>query len=215
MRSRNIKPGFFKNELIAQLDPLNRLLFVALWCLADREGRLENRPLRIKAEAFPYDSLDIALAVLELEKKGLINIYTIDGNSYINIPNFKKHQRPHVRESKSDLPSPRHSLGIAKDKPRIIQGALIPDVLIHKTKSATQKTFNQPTPEEVEAYALSIGYKLDGHKFCDYYAARAWKMGKVSMKDWKAAVRTWKRNDEGTDGTGTAGKKTTPNPWGH
>ena len=37
-RSRNIKPGFFKNEHLAECQPLARLLFIGLWTLADREG---------------------------------------------------------------------------------------------------------------------------------------------------------------------------------
>ena len=47
-RARNIKPAFFKNELLAELDAFDRLLFIGLWCLADREGRTEDRPKRIK-----------------------------------------------------------------------------------------------------------------------------------------------------------------------
>ena len=54
-RARNIKPSFFTNDVLAEIDPLGRLLFIALWTMADREGRLEDRPKRIKAEALPYD----------------------------------------------------------------------------------------------------------------------------------------------------------------
>ena len=50
-RSRNIKPSLFKNEVLGVADPLYTILFEGLWVLADREGRLEDRPLRIKAEA--------------------------------------------------------------------------------------------------------------------------------------------------------------------
>ena len=38
MRARNLKPGFFKNETLAEIEPLGRLLFQGLWCMADREG---------------------------------------------------------------------------------------------------------------------------------------------------------------------------------
>jgi hypothetical protein len=53
-RSRNIKPGFFLNDELAECEPLARILFAGLWCIADREGRLEDRPKRIKAEVLPY-----------------------------------------------------------------------------------------------------------------------------------------------------------------
>jgi len=58
MRARNLKPGFFKNDRLAEIEPLGRLLFAGLWCMADSRGRLEDRVLRIKAEVLPYDSCD-------------------------------------------------------------------------------------------------------------------------------------------------------------
>lgn len=51
-----------------------------------------------------------------------------------------------------------------------------------------------PLPENVTAYAESIRWPLDGDGFCDSYAQKGWLIGKVRMKDWQAAVRTWKRN---------------------
>jgi hypothetical protein len=54
----------------------------------------------------------------------------------------------------------------------------------------------KPTPEEVKTYAMSIGYDLDGEKFCDYNQMKGWMVGKTPMKDWRAAVRTWKRKEE-------------------
>ena len=58
MRSRNIKPGFFLNDELGELPPLARILFVGLWCLADRAGRLEDKPKRIRAAVLPYDECD-------------------------------------------------------------------------------------------------------------------------------------------------------------
>ena len=58
-RSRNIKPGFFTNDILAEVDPLGRLLFVGLWTIADREGRVEYRPKQIKIKVLPYDDAPI------------------------------------------------------------------------------------------------------------------------------------------------------------
>lgn len=52
----------------------------------------------------------------------------------------------------------------------------------------------KPTPQEVTEYALSIGFKLDGQQFCDYYESKGWLVGKTPMKVWKAAVRVWRAN---------------------
>ena len=35
-------------------------------------------------------------------------------------------------------------------------------------------------------------------RFVDYYTANGWKVGKNPMKDWRAAVRTWERDDRQT-----------------
>lgn len=55
------------------------------------------------------------------------------------------------------------------------------------------KRFVAPTPEQVEEYARSIDFELNGAQFVDYYTAKGWKVGNTPMKDWKACVRTWKQ----------------------
>lgn len=52
----------------------------------------------------------------------------------------------------------------------------------------------RPKPEEVTRYAEQIGFKLNGNHFCDYYESKGWLVGKTPMKNWQAAVRTWKHN---------------------
>lgn len=103
-RARNIKPGFFKNELLVEMPVFSRLLFVGLWTLADREGRLEDRPKRIKLELFPYDSEDVEAGLSLLEASAFISRYQVNGFRVIQIVNFLKHQTPHGTEKDSDLP---------------------------------------------------------------------------------------------------------------
>jgi hypothetical protein len=69
-----------------------------------------------------------------------------------------------------------------------------------------------PSADEVTAYALSIGFTLDGNLFCDHYEARGWKYnGGVKMVSWKAAVRTWKHNSKRrTEGPGVRKTKLYP-----
>lgn len=107
-RSRNIKPGFFKNEHLAELDPLARILFAGLWTLADREGRLEDRPKRIKADVLPYDNCDIdtLLNSLANNQEQFIIRYEVNGERYIQIKNFLRHQHPHIKEQASIIPAP-------------------------------------------------------------------------------------------------------------
>jgi hypothetical protein len=105
-RARNIKPGLFKNEILGVADPLYTLLFEGLWILADREGRLEDRPLRIKAEVFPYRNVDAEPMLVWLTEQGFIQRYEVAGKKYILICEFVKHQNPHKNESESILPAP-------------------------------------------------------------------------------------------------------------
>lgn len=104
MRSRNIKPGFYKNEDLAECSLAARLIFPGLWMIADRMGRLEYRPKRIKGELLPFDNIDVTPLLDELSGWGLIKFYEVDGSKYIWIPAFLKHQNPHRREAKSTLP---------------------------------------------------------------------------------------------------------------
>ena len=56
------------------------------------------------------------------------------------------------------------------------------------------KRFKPPSVDEVRAYCRERKNMVDAEKFIDYYTSNGWKVGKNSMKDWKAAVRTWERN---------------------
>lgn len=106
-RARNIKPGFYKNEDLAECSIWARFIFPGLWMLADREGRLEDRPKRIKGELLPFDSQEIEPLLKELEALGFILRYEVNCLRLIQIIAFTKHQNPHHREQKSDLPPPQ------------------------------------------------------------------------------------------------------------
>lgn len=103
-RSRNIKPGFFTNDDLAECEPLARLLFAGLWTIADRDGRLEDKPRKIKAMVLPYDDTDCDKLLAQLHNKNFITRYAVDGNEFIQINNWKKHQNPHCKEAASEIP---------------------------------------------------------------------------------------------------------------
>lgn len=106
MRARSLKPSLFKNEILGSADPLLTILFEGLWCEADREGRLEDRPLRIKAEVFPYrEGLDINALLSWLTENEFIRRYKVRGVAVIQVIKFLEHQRPHNNEVASVLPS--------------------------------------------------------------------------------------------------------------
>jgi len=61
-----------------------------------------------------------------------------------------------------------------------------------KTKS---KKFTKPSLEEINNFILENNLKVNAEHFYDYYESNGWKVGKNSMKDWKATLRNWNRNN--------------------
>jgi len=105
MRIRALKPGFFKNEQLAELSPWHRLCFEGLWCCADREGRLQDRPKRLKAEIFPYDELDMDMLMWDLARAGFIRRYQVGAHPFVWVPTWNEHQHPRADEAASTYPA--------------------------------------------------------------------------------------------------------------
>lgn len=105
-RIRSLKIGFYQNEHLAALSAHHRLLFAGLWLIADRAGRIEDRPVKIRAELFPYESsLDIDAMLTDLSGPcESLRRYTVDGQRYIQICKFLRHQNPHPKEAPSQIP---------------------------------------------------------------------------------------------------------------
>ena len=62
-------------------------------------------------------------------------------------------------------------------------------------KTEKKERFKAPSVEDVQAYCDERGNNIDAQHFIDYYSARGWMLGKNHIKDWKACIRTWERND--------------------
>jgi len=105
-RSRNIKPGFFTNDELAECSPYARLLFAGLWTIADKEGRLDDRPKKVKAMVLPFDDVDCNDLLQQLHSHKFINRYQVKDEQFIQINNWKKHQNPHCKEAASEIPEP-------------------------------------------------------------------------------------------------------------
>jgi len=172
-RSRNIKPGLCKNEILGVADPLYTLAFQGLWLLADRDGRLEDRPLRIKAETFPYrDGLDLDFILNWLQAEGFILRYEVSGKRYIQVLNFAKHQNPHKNEAPSEIPPPEQSEGVPKNSVHVPSESealglipdslnLIPDSLLPSSDAGASVVASESLPtcphkEILAAYAEAL-----------------------------------------------------------
>ena len=58
-----------------------------------------------------------------------------------------------------------------------------------------EKRFSPPSVEQIGEYCAERRNGVDPERFYDYYQSKGWMVGKVKMKDWRAAVRTWERNN--------------------
>lgn len=221
MRARNIKPGFYKNEDLAECSWPARMLAPGLWMMADKEGRLEDRPKRIKGEIFPYDSVDVDLLLNELQQHKHITRYEADGNRYIQINKFSDHQRPHNNEQASVIPPVTQGKSIelctkvesALEKEEstsllttdsLNPSSLKPDSisLSPPKKSATKKqTKNRIRlaedfipPDSWRDFALEKGLESK-EAGAAWHAFRDYHLAKGTLNlDWDAAWRTWVRN---------------------
>lgn len=101
-RTRQIKPSFFDNEGLGRCAPLARLLYQGLWMEADRNGRLEDRPERLKVRILPWDACDVNALLKELQASGFVRRYRarVGGRAValLEVVNFELHQKPHPQE---------------------------------------------------------------------------------------------------------------------
>ena len=121
-RIRSVKPEFFGSEPVGNCSPTSRLLFIALWCMADDDGRAVDNPKIIRAFAFPLDddmlSTDVDRMLAELHAARLIVRYEYEGRKYLAVRNFREHQHPKKRLA-SKLPSPEMGVEFPTSSPPV------------------------------------------------------------------------------------------------
>lgn len=223
-RARNIKPGFFANEVLAELPPLARLLFAGLWTVCDRAGRAEDRPKRIKVDVLPYDDCDCDALLEMLHSKGFIRRYEVKGQRLIQVLTWDKHQNPHVKEAASSFPEPGEPGAnpvLTSDKAQplperagLIPSSLIPDSLISDSDAPAVASGAERAPSS-RGSRLPNDWELPG-EWLDWALAehphwgpqtvhgiaakfgRYWraKAGKDATKlDWLATWQNWCTSD--------------------
>ena len=228
MPNRIIKESICTSEKIASLSDFEFRLWVGLITQADDAGRGDARPAIIKGRVFPFrDRLsikDIDAALQALAAKGCVSLYTVDGKPYFLFPGWVKHQR--VRDCKPKYPEPLE----AENHAAVLQAAASCGELRQDAASCSLESNPNPTPNlnpkegakapnahahftpptvaEVQAYCDERKNGIEASRFVDFYASKGWKVGAQTMKDWRAAVRTWEQRqaDERKGKSGTIRK---------
>lgn len=214
--------NFFEDERIDWLcEQQNGYAYVVLYlklCLktANNNGILTRQigdmiiPYNIeKIAETTHMNVDIVRVALELYKRiGLI--YEADENcNFMRLPEVPQMvgcitqaaiDKRKQRERKKLLPGPDNLLDNVQDnvpQELRVKSIELRDNSLEKDnkRSAQYKRFVPPTVDEVRAYCEERGNNIDAESFVDYYTSTGWLVGKKPMKDWKASVRTWERNE--------------------
>lgn len=209
-RARNIKPGFFRNADLVELSFEARLLFIGLWTIADRAGRLEDRPKQIKMELFPADNLDCDALLDQLQTIGMVDRYEFGGKRYLQVVNFCKHQNPH-RDEKSSIIPDREGNIVTIEKPEKSTGNKGNKQDLHSTSTVQAQC-------ELYGNTVAIGLNPDSLKlipekkpiaqpdgFAEFWSAypkkvakgdaeKAWKKHKPDLDRCLAALDIAKRS---------------------
>lgn len=170
-----------------------------------------------------YDSLEEELAEEFLEDIEMIrytiqyllknDMISLDDNFNCTIPEAvectgsecesasrmrKKRERDKAKKSQCDNYVTKCDISVTEcdteiEKDKELDKEIDKDICADAPKR-TRSQFKPPTLEEVQVYCRERNNKVDAERFIDYYSSNGWMVGKNKMKNWKAAVRTWERN---------------------
>jgi hypothetical protein len=236
-RMRSLKPEFWHDQEITRLPRDARLLYMAMWNLADEHSRLQGDPRYIKGQAFPYDddltpdSIDAMVDMLV--RLGKVERYHVRGAVYLLLPKLAKHQRLDTEKVPSRLPGPEESEPSSEDRPHeseknpdqgADESALSMEHVAGSMEHVAGGRGNRdargaripddwtPSSELIDSMRREgIPDELARRelpKFCDYWAGAAGAKGRKA--DWDATWRNWlRRAAEGGPVRGSPGSGST------
>ena len=142
------------------------------------------------------------LGLIDVLENGAI--YMLDIQNFIGRGSSEADRKREYRQRiESDRTNVQTNLRQISDKnPPEIEIELEKDIEIEReihssVKSTTtkRKRFEKPSISDIKQYCMERNNNVNAEHFFDYYESNGWKVGKNSMKDWKAAVRTWERSE--------------------
>ena len=148
-------------------------------------------------------------ALLIFKDLGLIDVLENGAIYMLDIQNFigrgsseadrKREYRQRIETDRTNVQTKVRE--ISEKSPPEIEIELEKEIKIEKeidssaSTTTKRKRFEKPTLSEIKAYCIERKNNVNAEHFFDYYESNGWKVGKNSMKDWKAAVRTWERSE--------------------
>jgi hypothetical protein len=229
MTDLNLDPDYFDHpktlRLIGLLGKGAEVLPLKLWCICAKyhaeDGGLQSYSTQeieslVRWWGRPGEAVEALARVgfIESGQDGFrVHSWTEhQGHIHALKVRNKKVARNRWKKLKSDAVTVDTS-GIPKNTSGIPQPTILTDLPTVEAKPTPKPKeragkFTPPSPPEATEYAKSIGFALDGEQFCAFYQAKGWVVGRSPMRDWRAAVRTWKIRDAkgGQNANGNSGK---------
>ena len=167
-RIRYLHPDFFVDDDLAKLPFAVRIFFAGMWCQADKEGRLEYKPDRLKVLILPYDKINpvkyIDMLTSSKSGSGYICVYEIDSKRYIQILNWKRYQKPHHTERESTIPCYNGSLTVKQP---------LLNTLKEKEKEEEKEKGKEPKRTHLDFVRLTEAeYSKLIHEYGDFYTQK-------------------------------------------
>jgi len=194
MPNRVIREGFLDSAKINSLSEKEQNFFVRLMLIVDDFGKFDARPEYVRSRCYPVADSRLTFvrqALDRLNEVGLIRLYQVDDKIYLQVTEFNKR----TRIMKSTFQSPNTDDSQTSDNGQT-------DVRLNPIRNQSNpntkpKGFAPPDRAQVFEYCKERQKGTDPDKWYDHYLSNGWMVGKSKMRDWKAAVRNWEKNDFG------------------
>ena len=198
-----------------------RCLYFTLGMLADDDGFVNNPKSIMRQCSASQDDMNILLAkkfLLSFES-GVIVIKHWKINNYLRNDRYKEtkfvEEKNQLTVKENGSYSNSSNFGIPTGIPRLGKDSIGKDSIEHvvvvideqeeknevdeqqQTTTTTTKRFKKPTIDEIKSYCEERKNGINAQYFFDYYESKGWKIGKNSMKNWQAAIRTWEQKEFG------------------
>lgn len=205
-----MKQEFFSHDLHGRNDgKLQRVLMKhglkgigAFWCIVEMLYENEGVLMRTECERIAFElrvDCDFILSMIDD-----FDLFQNDGdvfysNSVLNRLETINAKRDKAKKSAEIRWGYANALRTQSDGNAVKESKEKKSIDIEKDKTTR---FVKPNRDDVRAYMIELNMADLSQRFVDYYESNGWRVGRNAMKDWKAAVRTWKQqNNEKTKTT--------------
>jgi hypothetical protein len=160
----------------------------------------------------------IRTSISKLKSTSEITVNPTNKFSLITLVNYDSYQSKEVLETDKPTSQPTDDQQTDNNQSttnnngnnnKNVKNKELPKTLVEQKPDGSEfdkpktKHFAKPSIEDLQEYKKEKGLSFDPQSFLDYYDSNGWKVGKNSMKDWKATARNWERNNSKFNGQTT------------